>query len=581
MFAQRSRLLATVSSLILLLLFSNGVANANISASQSETIIEAFASAEITDFKDFLGQLRTKPIARDLALKELIEAYLADQTLQPQQQHSLLRLLGLYTQLHYADEALALLTRLVAIPTFRVEGLPSHQNPEFYRFAAELEQVAAEYNLDFNNVGNRIFEFSLDGASDELVGIHAHADVVPVNPDLWVLDDGTQLDPFVVTRIGDRLYGRGTEDDKNGIVVSLFAMRVIKEEGIELLRSFRLLVDTTEETGGTAIPYYFERHPTPNYNLAMDGGYPVVIAEKGPGTVMATFPVRAGRGEGAELLTITGGLATNQIPSKSIVQIQARRPQQLVSLLNLAGSDYVAAHGADFDIIATQLDDSSVELAVIGVSAHSSAPQSGVNPVARMLDFIHSLDSRQLFQSNHITDAAFYLAENWSLDYLGNVLDVAFSHEFMGPLTASPTFISLDETQMRLAVNLRIPVGKEPLILRDEIAAKIDAWVDSNQLNMQVTYSVSTPMYRNPEGNWVNALLDVATENLNMAREFGSSAGATSVHNLPNGVQFGLSMPDEKYTGHNANEFKRIDQFLLDLRIVTEMFARIGTLPSL
>ena len=79
----------------------------------------------------------------------------------------------------------------------------------------------------------------------------------------------------------------------------------------------------------------------------------------------------------------------------------------------------------------------------------------------------------------------------------------------------------------------------------------------------------------------MNALLDVAVGNLGIPREFGSSAGGTSIHDLPNGVQFGLAMPDEKYTGHNANEFKTVDQFLLDLSIVTEMIARLGGMPEL
>jgi hypothetical protein len=40
-------------------------------------------------------------------------------------------------------------------------------------------------------------------------------------------------------------------------------------------------------------------------------------------------------------------------------------------------------------------------------------------------------------------------------------------------------------------------------------------------------------------------------------------------------------MPDVKYTGHNDNEFKTTEQFLLDLQIVTEMMGRIGQLPTL
>lgn len=172
------------------------------------------------------------------------------------------------------------------------------------------------------------------------MGIHAHADVVPVTPENWVLKDGTKLDPFKVTLIGDRMYGRGTEDDKNGIVVAMYAMKVIKEEKLPLARNFKLLVDTTEETTGDAIPYYFEHNPTPNYNMALDGGYPVVIAEKGYGTVMANFPLRKGEGSGAEIISMTGGLATNQIPSVSVATLVTDKPEQLAASLQKAGSEY-------------------------------------------------------------------------------------------------------------------------------------------------------------------------------------------------------------------------------------------------
>jgi len=64
----------------------------------------------------------------------------------------------------------------------------------------------------------------------------------------------------------------------------------------------------------------------------------VVIAEKGYGTVMASFPIREGSGEGAEILSVSGGLATNQIPAASVARIQSSRPNQLVSQLNEYGA---------------------------------------------------------------------------------------------------------------------------------------------------------------------------------------------------------------------------------------------------
>jgi acetylornithine deacetylase/succinyl-diaminopimelate desuccinylase-like protein len=160
-------------------------------------------------------------------------------------------------------------------------------------------------------------------------------------------------------------------------------------------------------------------------------------------------------------------------------------------------------------------------------------------------------------------------------------LQIGYSDEFMGPLTAAQTFVAIDAGQLRTAVNLRLPVGREPAVLVEQLRDTLNAWASENAIAMQLDISASDPMYRNPEGAWVNALLDIAVENLNIPREFGSSAGGTSIHDLPNGVQFGLALATEKYTGHNANEFKTVEQFLLDLQIATEMFAKLGTMPEL
>ncbi|MDB5997298.1 MAG: hypothetical protein JWP42_4434, partial [Pseudomonas sp.] len=468
----------------------------------------------------------------------------------------------------------------VAIPTFQVEGVAQHDNPEFIKIADKIKRLAESFNLNFRNIDNRVYEISLEGAGDEVVGIHAHADVVPVTPENWVLKDGTKLDPFKVTLIGDRMYGRGTEDDKNGIVVALYAMKVIKEEKLPLARNFKLLVDTTEETTGDAIPYYFEHNPTPNYNLALDGGYPVVIAEKGYGTVMATFPKRKAEGKGAEIISMTGGLATNQIPSASVATLVSDKPAALAASLQKAGTEFAKRNGGDFEVSAKVVG-KDVKLTVTGVSAHSSEPESGINPVSRMLVFINSLDGKVALKHNHITDAARYAADNWGLDYLGGKLGVGFADDFMGPLTTSLTFVGMDDNAFKLAVNLRVPKGKSPEALKAQIAEKIAAWSKKTHVAATFDYSIAEPMYRNPEGEWVKALLAVSTENLGMEHKYGTSAGATSVHELPNGVQFGLARPEVKYTGHTDNEFKTVDQFLLDLQIVTEMMGRIGQLPKL
>lgn len=555
-------------------------AQANITPQQSTAILKTFGDASVKDFRHFLSSLAKSDLAKADNLGVSINAFLANKPLSAEQQNEIHRLLGLYARVKYGSAATETLRELVAIPTMRVDGVAQHENPEFIKIAEKIKGLAQAFNLNFRNIDNRVYEISLEGKGNEVVGIHAHADVVPVTPENWVLQDGTRLDPFKVTLIGDRMYGRGTEDDKNGIVVALYAMKIIKEEQLPLARTFKLLVDTTEETTGDAIPYYFERNPTPNYNLALDGGYPVVIAEKGYGTLMASFPRRNAEGQGAEITSMTGGLATNQIPSTSVATLVTDKPAALAASLQQAGTEYVKRTGGNFSVNAKVVGN-AVQLTVTGVSAHSSEPESGVNPVARMLDFIHSLDGKVALKHNAITDAARYAADNWGLDYLGGKLGVGFSDAFMGPLTTSLTFVGMDDSAFKLAVNLRVPVGKTPQVLKRELSDKLAAWQKTSGVSVTFDTSIAEPMYRNPEGEWVKALLAVASENLGMAQKFGTSAGATSVHDLPNGVQFGLAMPDVKYTGHNDNEFKTVEQFMLDLQIVTEMIGRIGQMPAL
>jgi acetylornithine deacetylase/succinyl-diaminopimelate desuccinylase-like protein len=555
-------------------------ASADLDTTAAETISAELAGSTQTDFDGFLEAAEKLEVAQNLDVGTLRRGYRDETGLTISQRNTLNRLLGIYARLKYGDEALQTLAELVAIPTFEVESLPQHENPEFRRFGATLGRIAEDFDLAFRNVDNRVYEISLGKPRGELIGLHAHADVVPANPDLWVLEDGTRLDPFVLTRIGDRLYGRGSQDDKNGIVVALYAMRVIQEEQLPLLRHFRLLVDPREETGGDALPWYFERNPVPDYNIALDGHYPVVIAEKGNGVIMASFPVREASAEGAAVVDLAGGLAFNQIPAQATAWVRTAAPAVLITTLNAKGARFAADNGGDFTVRATK-DARGVRLDVLGVSAHSSEPQNGVNPVSRLFALLDVLHAEGLLEANHFTDAARYATDNWGLDYLGTRAGIAYSDSFMGPLIASQTFVSSGDDWLRTEVNLRLPIGRQSDALVADLRDSLDNWATKRGIDVVFGSRATEPMYRNPEGAWVNALLDIAVGNLGIPREFGSSGGATSIHDLPNGVQFGLAMPDQKYTGHNANEFKTVDQFLLDLSIVTEMIARLGGMPTL
>jgi hypothetical protein len=177
------------------------------------------------------------------ALKPAVAAYRKKAPLAGDDLTNIARLLGLYNRLHNQKAVIASLGAMVAIPTARNVQVPPHENPTIIDFGKLVEKMAKDFGLAYRNVDNRIFEVSLKGKGTEEFGILTHSDVVPAVLSEWVLDDGTRLDPFTMKQVGDRLYGRGTIDDKGSIAAVLYAMKTVKESGIPIQRSMRLMIE--------------------------------------------------------------------------------------------------------------------------------------------------------------------------------------------------------------------------------------------------------------------------------------------------------------------------------------------------
>jgi succinyl-diaminopimelate desuccinylase len=84
----------------------------------------------------------------------------------------------------------------------------------------------------------------LPGRRPEKVWVLSHLDVVPPgNIGLW------HSDPFTLRVEGDRLYGRGTEDNHHGIVTSFLAVKALLDLNLTPSRTVALALVSDEETG--------------------------------------------------------------------------------------------------------------------------------------------------------------------------------------------------------------------------------------------------------------------------------------------------------------------------------------------
>jgi len=89
-----------------------------------------------------------------------------------------------------------------------------------------------------------------------VVWVLSHSDIVPPGDlSLW------NSDPYTVIVDGDRIVGRGVEDNQHGFVSSYLALKVILDSGRNLERPVGLIVVADEETGSHyGLSYILKHH---------------------------------------------------------------------------------------------------------------------------------------------------------------------------------------------------------------------------------------------------------------------------------------------------------------------------------
>ncbi|MBQ0167555.1 MAG: M20 family metallo-hydrolase [Treponema sp.] len=98
---------------------------------------------------------------------------------------------------------------------------------------------------------------TIDGQSDDYtVWVMAHMDVVPTGElSLW------NTDPWKVVEKDGRLYGRGVEDNQQGMVSGIFAALSFIKNGVKPAHTVKLLCVADEEVGSAyGIQYLLEKH---------------------------------------------------------------------------------------------------------------------------------------------------------------------------------------------------------------------------------------------------------------------------------------------------------------------------------
>lgn len=548
-----------------------------IKKAEMDRLVAALPAVAQGSFGEFLAQAaRERP-----TLQASVAAYNAKAALAGDDLVNISRLLGLYNRLRNQAAVIDTTARMVALPTFRSDKVPPHEDKAIIAFGALVEGMAKDFGLEYRNVDNRIFEVKLPGTGKEEFGILTHADVVPVVADEWVLEDGTRLDPFKLTRVGGNLYGRGSIDDKGSIATVLYAMKAVKESGLPLSRTIRLMIETTEETGGDAMKYYRTKTELPEYNIVLDSKYPAVVAEKGSGALRASFPLQDAPAGFTYIAAMAGAASTNAVPQTATARLQGGDLAAAAAKLNAAKAAFIAKYtpqGGAFKIDVAQ-ESGAVQIKVTGASAHGSRPEEGVNPLPRLALFLR--ESGVTVAPTGYANAVRYIAELYGTDYLGRTIGLNYSDDFMGPLTMSPNLVREKDGMVDVLVNVRMPRGRTPETLVHSTKVKINDWAAQASVPVIIDHQQGNWMARDPKGAWLSTLLNTFGDTTGLPAQPVSTAGSTTAKLMPNAINFGPAMPGKKYTAHNAKEFKEVADLDADMQMFTEMLVRIGNLDQM
>lgn len=82
----------------------------------------------------------------------------------------------------------------------------------------------------------------------KMICMYGHLDVQPA-----FKSDGWDTEPFVLTEVDGKLYGRGSTDDKGPVLCTLHAIEAYKEQGIELPVNIKFVYEGMEESGSEGL----------------------------------------------------------------------------------------------------------------------------------------------------------------------------------------------------------------------------------------------------------------------------------------------------------------------------------------
>lgn len=412
----------------------------------------------------------------------------------------------------YFDDMIKDLATLVAYPTVYAEdeGTPfGIANRDCLHAALKM---AEDYGFTAVNVDDYCGYIEM-GQGEEIIGILAHLDVVPVS-DTWATD------PFKLTKIEDRYYGRGTTDDKGAAIASLTAMRMLKELEPTFTKRVRLILGCNEETGSRGVQHYVEKYGYVNCGFTPDGNFPLVYGEKGMARGLLEL-------SSEKIADIKGGTVSNAVAASVKVELKNANDVDTAKL-----DEFFKANNISYTLTGN-------ELTVLGVASHASLPDLGVNAISYAMEGLY-----QAGLNDEATDLYHKLV---GTSIHGENMNMAFVDEY-GDLSFNIGLAFKQNDKLCFTIDIRFPVT----LTTEQVLAAFEKGSEGYVSGI----SGFEPLFFPPDHPMISALMDAYVSVTGDAEtKPWVIGGGTYAKSMKGIVAFGCEDEECNYHIHDDNEF--------------------------
>ncbi len=415
----------------------------------------------------------------------------------------------------YFDDMVSAIQSTVAIDTTLTAGSEGAPFGEGCRVCLDhVLDMASSMGFGTYNCDGYAGHVEMLGAGSEVLGVLGHLDIVPANE-----ADGWVHPPFSGYIDGNKMYGRGTMDDKGPMIACLYALKALKDSGYTPDKTIRLIFGCDEETGMRCVSHYFGKVAKPNIAFSPDGDFPVINIEKG------IYQVTLNMGKlDKGVLSIHSGSRANVVPN--------------MATATLAGTHSIEIAGVD-----VVCDGTTTTITTHGKNAHGSTPAEGINATWQLFDILHSI---------YPSDSTIAFYANKLCDYTGTQWGINLADSDSGELTCNMGVVDYSGTELVVEVDIRFPASYNCTQITDMITAVTP--FDMPSLHGK------DPLYVAKDSFLVTTLLGIYNDTTGDNAKPLAIGGGTYSRALDNCVAFGPLLPNQEQTIHMPNEYIELDK---------------------